>query len=76
MNTWNKISEYGNPEDTNDYLILTNEEYIYVASWHKIWETKNYWKWIIRCECCYAEDCLLNQNMVTHWMPLPELPMD
>jgi hypothetical protein len=70
---WIKCSERL-PDVPDDYLIYTNEKLKYVASWGKIWESKNYFQWVIRCECCNAEDCLLTQDMVTHWMPLPTPP--
>jgi uncharacterized protein DUF551 len=63
------------PEISDDYLIYTSESYMYVANWAKIWEKKNFWQWVVRCECSNAEDCLLNQDMITHWMPIPYPPI-
>jgi hypothetical protein len=71
---WNDIKKVGNPKISNDYLIWTNENYMYVASWINI--SKNFWTWKIRCECCDAEDCLLTNDMITHWAELPNNPKE
>ena len=70
---WISIKENGNPKEPNDYLIYTTEGLQYVASWYEI--IKNQWIWQIRCECCNAEDCLLTNDMITHWMPLSLPPL-
>jgi hypothetical protein len=68
---WKSIKENGYPEKEDDYLIYSEKGDIYVAYFYKY---SKYTEWVIRCECQRAEDCLLDQDLITHWMPLPKLP--
>lgn len=73
MKKWKEIKTEGLPEKVNDYLILTENMDIYVATWTEGIRKKGFY-WVIVCECCDPEDCLLVQEHVTHWSELPDYP--
>jgi hypothetical protein len=64
------------PDKEGHYLIFTTLKLMYVASYEKSVFFAFMTNWVIVCECSKAEDCLLTQDMITHWRELPEEPIN